>query len=81
MMTWSGLVDYALAWGGVHSDMSVTAQGELPARGGEAAALAWLQHCLWGWDTACAYADTRYGVLGGNLLDQFPPWAQLTMIL
>lgn len=50
------------------------AQAALPARGGESAALARLQHYLWGSDAARTYFDTRNGMLGPDFSTKFSPW-------
>ena len=49
-------------------------QAALPARGGESAALARLQHYLWGSDAARTYFDTRNGMLGPDFSTKFSPW-------
>ena len=51
-----------------------SAQAALPARGGETAALARLQHYLWGSDAARTYFDTRNGMLGPDFSTKFSPW-------
>ena len=53
---------------------SRSAQAALQARGGESAALARLQHYLWGSDAARTYFDTRNGMLGADFSTKFSPW-------
>ena len=62
------------AGGAVRSPARVRTQAALPARGGETAALARLQHYLWGTDAARTYFDTRNGMLGSDFSTKFSPW-------
>jgi deoxyribodipyrimidine photo-lyase len=43
-------------------------------QGGEAAALARLQHYLWGSDLVATYFDIRNGMLGADYSTKFAPW-------
>jgi len=58
----------------VRSPARARTQAALPARGGETAALARLQHYLWGTDAARTYFDTRNGMLGPDFSTKFSPW-------
>lgn len=49
-------------------------------KGGEPAALARLQHYLWGSDAIASYFDTRNGMIKADDSTKFSPWLALGCI-
>ena len=58
----------------IHYAINPDPRGVMRFQGGETAALARLNHYLWGTDALATYFDTRNGMLGADYSTKFSPW-------